>query len=158
MSSSFSLQWGTVLSEFLYTIPYPQCCVQCMPGLYLLQEASAVAGHGEVRQEREGELLDRAVIWGDPWGQLHDWVHQRVTKGAFRSWCSTGATAAKTTACWKEKNKQIQNSTFCLTWYFYFIKIQGNTGFTNIVDVFKSFNHVHLLHTCIHMPYIMKCV
>lgn len=41
-------------------------CGRCLPGLYLLQEASAVTGHGQVCQEGEGKLLDGAVVWGDP--------------------------------------------------------------------------------------------
>ncbi len=49
-----------------YILSTVLCTVHCVPGLYLLQEASAIAGHGEVRQERERKLLDRAVIWGDP--------------------------------------------------------------------------------------------
>lgn len=64
----------------------------------LLQKASAVAGHGEVCQEREGELLDCAVVGGDPRGQLHDSVHQRATGGALRSWRHT---PAESVACWE---------------------------------------------------------
>lgn len=41
-------------------------CVHCVPGLYLLQEASAVTGHGQVCQEGKGKLLDGTVVWGDP--------------------------------------------------------------------------------------------
>lgn len=81
--------------------------VYTVAGLYLLQEASAVTGHGEVSQKGESELLDRAVIWGDTGGQLHDRVHQGVTEGTFRSWCNTRAAATKRTARWKgKKNKQ----------------------------------------------------
>lgn len=101
--------------NFMHTISFSHSVLyKCVPGLYLVQKASAVTGHGKVSQEREGELLDRAVIWGDPWGQLHDRVHQRVAKGAFRSWCNTGATATKRTACWMDK-KTRDNHKHCFT-------------------------------------------
>lgn len=69
---------------------------------HLLQDASAVTWHGQVNQEREGQVLDRAVVWGER-GQLHDRVHQRAIRGAFRTWNPTGAAAAHRTACWEQK-------------------------------------------------------
>lgn len=93
------------------TVHCPQS-VRCVRGSYLLQEASAVAGHGEVSQEREGELLDSAVIRGDTWGQFHNGVHQRVAKGAFRSWRNTRATATKSATCWEEQEEEEEEEDF----------------------------------------------
>lgn len=83
-------------------------------GWYLLQDPSAVSGHGEVSQEREGQLLNSAVIRGDSWRQLHHRVHQRVAKQCFRAHCRSRATVAKSTASWKQNRDQILGLGFKL--------------------------------------------
>lgn len=133
----------------------PRCWAHCVPGLYLLQEASALAGHGEVSQEREGELLDRAVVWGNPWGQLHDRVHQGVANGAFRSWCNSKASATETTTCWERKKKKNNHRNFFrLTWSDQKFK----TGFRNIAAVRESINHLHTTYTvtCVYRSTAIK--
>lgn len=75
-------------------------------GWYLLQDPSAVTGHGKVSQERERQLLNSAVIGGDSWSELHHRVHQRVAKQRFRAHCRNRAAAAKSAASWKQNTEQ----------------------------------------------------
>ena len=65
---------------------------------YFLQEASAVAGHGEVSEQTEGEFLDGGVIRRDPRGQLRDTEHQRAARSAFTPCCRSRATNTHTAA------------------------------------------------------------
>lgn len=65
---------------------------------HLLQDASALAGYGQVSQEGEGQHLDGAVVRGDPRGQLQHRVHQRAPVAPFGYCCSTGAAATQGTA------------------------------------------------------------
>lgn len=73
----------------------------CRWAAHLLQDSSAFPGCGQVSQEGEGQHLDGAIVWSDPWGQLHDRVHQRAPVGPFGS-CSAGAAATQRTASWNE--------------------------------------------------------
>lgn len=94
---------------FFYTIKQSITVLRRAAGVlgwYLLQDPSAVTGHGKVSQERERQLLNSAVIGGDSWSELHHRVHQRVAKQRFRAHCRNRAAAAKSAASWKQNTEQ----------------------------------------------------
>lgn len=68
-----------------------------------MQDSFTVLVDGQVGQQRERQLLDRAVVGGNPRGQLHDAVHQGATWGPSGA---RGQTTTQRATSWGERKER----------------------------------------------------
>lgn len=68
-----------------------------------MQDSFTVLVDGQIGQQGEGQLLDRAVVGGNPRSQLHDAVHQGATWGPSGA---RGQTTTQRATSWRERRER----------------------------------------------------